>query len=355
MFLQSLLRRCAANNKGPINIGKGVMGTCNTTGISKPVAGSSSPSSVASVSNTNTAAPCTDGSAPGWMDGASWASLGAEFQGVKEDKFLLPKPNGFLSVRATTDVQPAEEVLQSLVKHNEDMYKGLDVTDPNSMVHFDGERPTWMTLGDQVRAVSEFISGHLVHHIALEAWKELFDLKYIEMDLVYWLYVIHLHIISRRATSVKIENWHRRREVMEEMLFTMFDSWAHTSEEIMGRPPLNKIRHYIKDMYYVTAVNFEEALLHDGPGADLMLFGFLVKFCPLPRPEDIPVYTYFNLVHYIRFHTALFDRIPDEMISKGNFSFLSPNDPAITKKYTEIEFDEVIRSWKVSEDNDATE
>eukprot|EP00658_Telonema_sp_P-2_P063414 TRINITY_DN52119_c0_g1_i1.p1 TRINITY_DN52119_c0_g1~~TRINITY_DN52119_c0_g1_i1.p1 ORF type:complete len:133 (+),score=50.37 TRINITY_DN52119_c0_g1_i1:133-531(+) len=72
-----------------------------------------------------------------------------------------------------------------------------------------------------------------------------------------------------------------RDRVMEEMLFTMYDSWAHTSEEIMGRPPLSKIRHYIKDMYYVTAVNFEEALLHDGPGADLMLFGFLIKFCLL--------------------------------------------------------------------------
>ena len=277
----------------------------------------------------------------GWMTAASWASLGTEFQGVDESKFLKPKPDGFLSPRATTDVEPAEELLESLVEHNAKMYDGLDVRDPSSMVHFDGERPKWMTMGDQVRAVSEFLSGHLVHHIALEQWKGLFDLKYIEMDLVYWLYVLHLHMVSRRATSVKIENWHRRREVMEEMVFTMFESWAHTSEEIMGRPPLNKIRHYIKDMYYVTAVNFEEALLHDGPGADLMLFGFLVKFCPLPRPEDIPVYTYFNLVHYIRFHTALFDRIPDEMIAKGNFSFLAPDDPAITKPYSEVEFDEI--------------
>lgn len=289
------------------------------------------------------------------MTAASWASLGTEFQGVDESKFLLPKPEGFLSPRATTDVEPAEELLSSLVEHNAKMYEGLDVRDPNSMVHFDGEKPKWMTMGDQVRAVSEFLSGHLVHHIALEQWKTLFDLKYIEMDLVYWLYVLHLHLVSRRATSVKIESWHRRREVMEEMVFTMFESWAHTSEEIMGRPPLSKIRNYIKDMYYVTAVNFEEALLHDGPGADLMLFGFLVKFCPLPRPEDIPVYTYFNLVHYIRFHTALFDRIPDEMIAKGNFSFLAPDDPAITKPYSEVEFDEIIRSWRVGDDEPSME
>ena len=283
------------------------------------------------------------------MTEASYAALGSEFQGVAPDKFLRFSPEGFLSPRATTDIEPAEEVLQSLVAHNASMYEGLDVTDPKSMVHFDGEKPKWMTMGDQVRAVSEFISGHLVHHVSIQEWKELFDLKYIEMDLVYWLYVLHLHIVSRRSTSVKIETWHRRREVMEEMLFTMYDSWAHTSEEIMGRPPLSKIRHYIKDMYYVTAVNFEEALLHDGPGADLMLFGFLIKFCPLPRPEDVPVYTYFNLVHYIRFHVALFDRIPDEMISKGNFSFLKPNDPAITKKYSEVEFDEIIREWTVEE------
>lgn len=281
------------------------------------------------------------------MTGAAWASIGSEFRGVDEEKFLLPAPTTFLSPRATTDVQPAEELMSNYVEQNEARYKDIDVRDPNSLAHYDGERPKWLTLGAQVKAVSEFISGHLCHHISLEEWKQLFDLKYAEMDLTYWLYVLHVHIIARRATSVPIEKFNRRREVLEEVLLTMFDSWAHTSEDIMGRPPLSKIRFYIKDMYYVTAVNFEEALLHDGAGADLMLLGFLMKFCPLPRPEDVPMYTYCTLVHYIRFHVALFDRIPDESIAKGNFNFLNPNHRAIFEPYSEVALDDVIKSWTV--------
>ncbi|CBH10083.1 hypothetical protein, conserved [Trypanosoma brucei gambiense DAL972] len=291
------------------------------------------------------AAAITSGSS--WMTAAAWASLGSEFSSVSESKFLQQVSDGFLTSRATTDMMPAEQLLLSMVEENEERYKGVDVRDPSSMAVYEGERPRWMTLGGQVRAVSEFVSGHLCHHISLPAWKELFDLQYAEMDLTYWLYVLHVHMVSRRATSVPIEKFNRRREVLEEILLTMFDSWAATSEDVMGRPPLNKIRFYIKDMYYVTAVNFEEALLHDGPGADLMLLGFLMKFCPLPRPEDVPLYTYYSLVHYIRFHTALLDRIPDESIAKGNFNFLSPTDPRIFEQYSEVTLDQVIRSWTV--------
>lgn len=286
-----------------------------------------------------------------WMAGAAWASLGSEFKGVAEEKFLRPIPDGFLTVRATTDIAPAEELLTKMVEENEERYKDIDVRDPSSMAIYEGERPRWMTMGGQVRAVSEFISGHLCHHISLTEWKDLFDLKYAEMDLTYWLYVLHVHLVSRRATSIPIESFNRRREVLEELLVTMFDSWSATSEDIMGRPPLNKIKYYIRDMYYVTAVNFEEALLHDGPGADLMLMGFLMKFCPLPRPEDVPLYTYYTLVHYIRFHTALFDRIPDASFAKGNFNFLSPTDPLIFEGYSDVAYDAVIRQWTV-EDGD---
>ncbi|CAD2218514.1 hypothetical protein AGDE_04948 [Angomonas deanei] len=234
------------------------------------------------------------------------------------------------------------------------MYEGIDVRDPSSLAVYEGERPRWLTMGGQVRAVSEFISGHLCHHISLPEWKLLFDLQYAEMDLTYWLYVLHVHLVSRRATAIPIESFARRREVLEELLLTLFDSWASTSEDIMGRPPLNKIKYYIRDMYYVTAVNFEEALLHDGAGADLMLMGFLMKFCPLPRPEDVPMYTYYTLVHYIRFHTALFDRMSDESFAKGNFNFLSPTDPIIFEKYSEIAYDDVIKSWTVEEEGNHT-
>ncbi|KAH9598751.1 hypothetical protein LSM04_000858 [Trypanosoma melophagium] len=292
---------------------------------------------------------------PSWMTAAAWASLGDEFAGVAESKFLRPAPTAFLSPRATTDVVPAEALLREMVLESEERYRGIDVRDPTSMAVYEGERPRWMTLGSQVRAVAEFVSGHLCHHISLQEWKALFDLQYAEMDLTYWLYVLHVHMVSRRATSIPIDKFNRRREVLEEILLTMFDSWAATSEDIMGRPPLNKIRFYIKDMYYVTAVNFEEALLHDGPGADLMLLGFLMKFCPLPRPEDIPLYTYYSLVHYIRFHTALLDRIPDESIAKGNFNFLSPTDPRVFERYDAVALDNIIRSWTVEGDAEAEE
>ncbi|KAG5499013.1 hypothetical protein GH5_03711 [Leishmania sp. Ghana 2012 LV757] len=294
--------------------------------------------------------PIATSASTSWMAGAAWASLGSEFKSVAEEKFLKPVPDRFLTPRATTDIQPAEELLTKLVAENAERYKGIDVRDPSSMAIYEGERPRWMTMGGQVRAVSEFISGHLCHHISLPEWKDLFDLEYAEMDLTYWLYVLHVHLVSRRATSIPIDKFNRRREVLEELLMTMFDGWAATSEDIMGRPPLNKIKYYIRDMYYVTAVNFEEALLHDGPGADMMLMGFLMKFCPLPRPEDVPMFTYYTLVHYVRFHTALFDRIPDEEFAKGNFNFLSPTDPLIFSKYSDVAYDEVIRGWTVEEE-----
>ncbi|KAK7200055.1 hypothetical protein NESM_000055000 [Novymonas esmeraldas] len=326
-----------------------------------PCGGTASPTSSPSSSATaaTPAAPAAPAAAAAgtatasWMAGAAWASLGSEFKGVAEDKFLRAVPDQFLTPRATTDIQAAEELLSKVVAENEERYAGIDVRDPSSMAVYEGERPRWMTMGGQVRAVSEFISGHLCHHISLPEWKALFDLEYAEMDLTYWLYVLHVHLVSRRATSIPIDKFNRRREVLEELLVTMFDSWAATSEDIMGRPPLNKIKYYIRDMYYVTAVNFEEALLHDGPGADMMLMGFLMKFCPLPRPEDVPVFTYYTLVHYVRFHTALFDRIPDEVFAKGNFNFLSPTDPLIFDRYSDVAYDEVIRGWTVEAESEA--
>ncbi|GET90416.1 hypothetical protein, conserved [Leishmania tarentolae] len=309
-------------------------------------------SSAAATSASAASSPVAAPVSTSWMAGAAWASLSSEFKSVAEDKFLKPIPDQFLTPRATTDIQPAEALLSKLVEENAERYKGIDVRDPSSMAVYEGERPRWMTMGGQVRAVSEFISGHLCHHISLPEWKDLFDLEYAEMDLTYWLYVLHVHIVSRRATSIPIEKFNRRREVLEELLVTMFDGWAATSEDIMGRPPLNKIKYYIRDMYYVTAVNFEESLLHDGPGADMMLMGFLMKFCPLPRPEDVPMFTYYTLVHYVRFHTALFDRIPDEEFAKGNFNFLGPTDPLIFSKYSDIAYDEVIRGWTVEEGED---
>lgn len=312
-------------------------------------ASSCTTSPLSSSTNSSLGAVCSGAS---WMTGAAWASLGSEFRSVSEDKFLRPLPDGFLTPRATTDVQPAEELLSQLVTDNDSRYAGIDVRDPQSMAVYEGARPRWMTMGGQVRAVSEFISGHLCHHVSLPEWKMLFDLQYAEMDLTFWLYVLHLHILSRRATSIPMNEFSRRREVLEELLLTMFDSWASTSEDIMGRPPLNKIKNYIQDMYYVTAANFEEALLHDGPGADLMLMGFLMKFCPLPRPEDVPMYTYYTLVHYVRFHIALFDRIPNETFAKGNFNFLSPTDNTIFERYDEMQYDQIIRGWTVDGDGE---
>ncbi|KPI87530.1 hypothetical protein ABL78_3373 [Leptomonas seymouri] len=348
MLFRGLARLCA---KGSVAAGAAAGASSPGTAArsTSATAGPAASSAAVEGSTTGSASPVTTSASTSWMAAAAWASLGNEFKGVSEEKFLKLVPDHFLTPRATTDIQPAEELLSKLVEENAQRYKGIDVRDPSSMAVYEGERPRWMTMGGQVRAVSEFISGHLCHHISLPEWKVLFDLEYAEMDLTYWLYVLHVHLVSRRATSIPIEKFNRRREVLEELLVTMFDSWSATSEDIMGRPPLNKIKYYIRDMYYVTAVNFEEALLHDGPGADMMLMGFLMKFCPLPRPEDVPMYTYYTLVHYVRFHTALFDRIPDEEFAKGNFNFLSPTDPVIFDKYSDIAYDEVIRGWTVGE------
>lgn len=293
--------------------------------------------------------PSVPPESPAWLTSAAWAGRDVQYPGVQPDQFLLPSPVEFLTPRAVVDVEPAEKLLTEVVAENATRYEGIDVRDPKSLAVYEGERPSFLTLGGQVRAVSEFVSGHLAHQVSMEEWKNLFDLKYLEMDLMYWLYVLHLHIITRRASTVPLEKWNRRREVLLEIQDIMFRSWVNTSEEVMGRPPLSKIRNYIQDMYIVTAINFEEAFLYDGAGCDLMLLGFLVKFCPLPRPEDIPFFTFYTLVHYIRFHVALFDRIPDETIAKGNFNFLSPTDPRIFQAYGDVQLDEVIRGWKLNE------
>lgn len=290
-----------------------------------------------------------------WMSHASWASLGDEFKGVDQDKFVQPAPVGFLSDRAVTDIQPAEELLSKHLEAIRESYDGVDVRDPSTMKEYalEGTKTT-LSMGDKVRTVAEFVSGHVAHQVSLPEWKELFDLTQLEMDVMYWLWVLHLHLIARRANSVNIAVWSRRREVMQELLQTMFQSWITTSEEVMGRPPLSKIRSYIRDMYYVTATNLDEALRHDGPGGDLMLMGVLLKFCPLPRPEDVPMFTYYTLVHYIRFHTALFDRIDDEEFCKGNFHFAKPNDPSVFAEYSEVDLDAVIRTWQAPQgDRDA--
>lgn len=59
------------------------------------------------------------------------------------------------------------------------------------------------------------------------------------------------------------------------------------------------------------------------------------------------MYTYYTLVHYVRFHTALFDRIPDDTFAKGNFNFLNPTDTRIFEPYNEIDYDTIIREWTV--------
>lgn len=49
------------------------------------------------------------------------------------------------------------------------------------------------------------------------------------MEVTYWLYILHLHLINRRLTSVPIDKFNRRRELMHDLLKTMFDSWAYTA------------------------------------------------------------------------------------------------------------------------------
>eukprot|EP00759_Apiculatamorpha_spiralis_P000526 PhF_6_TR1017/c0_g1_i1/m.2040 len=257
--------------------------------------------------------------------------------------------------RVSYDVVAQEELLKAVVNQQKEDYKGIDVRDPTSVTQFDGWKPASLSMGDKVRAVSDFISGHIAHHVMAPDWSKLFDLKSLEMDVVYFLWVIHLHIVSRRAASVGIDDWAHRREVLQEMLHSMQSSWDQTAESLMGRPPLSRIREFVNDMYHVVAIGLEEALSHEGPGGDLALLSVLMRLIPLPRPEDLPMYTYYTIVHYIRFHIALLDRVADEEIFKGNFHFVSPLDPIIAKPYDAVALDEVIRGWTVqmSEDNEA--
>ena len=246
-------------------------------------------------------------------------------------------------------MEAQEPLLMSVVAQQKEDYKGVDVRNPGSVQKFGGFKPSALTLGDKVRAVSDFISGAIAHHVLSQDWVKLFDLKQLEMDVVYFLWIIHLHLISRRAASVPVTSWSHRRHVLDELFHSMQLSWDQTAESVMGRPPLTRIREFVKDMYYVVAIGLEEALSHEGPGGDFAILSVLMRLIPLPRPEDLPMYTYYAIVHYIRFHIALLDRTDDEMVLKGNFHFVSPLDPIIARPYDEVALDEVIRGWTVQQ------
>jgi hypothetical protein len=164
--------------------------------------------------------------------------------------------------------------------------------------------------------------------------------------VMYFLWIIHLHVICRRAVSVNITRWSRRREVLVELLATMYESYDSTMKSVMGRSEVPMfVQRNIRNTYRVTVRLFDEALQHEGPGADLALLSYLMNCCPLPRPEDVPMFTYYTLVHYIRFHLALFDRLSDDDFCRGKYHFYAPTDDRIFKAYSAVELDEVARSW----------
>ena len=266
-------------------------------------------------------------------------------QKSEEDSLHIHTTPIRMRMREVYEITPHEAQLSAVSAHQREMYKGVDVREPSTVSKYDGTRPKSLSMQDKVQAVADFMSGNLAFQVMSPEWVKLFNLQHLELDVIYFLWVLHLHLIARRALSVSVDDWSRRREVMQEMLESMRTSWEQSCQSLMGRPPMFKIRHFILDMYYVVSCNLEEALSHEGPGADLAVLSVLMRLMPLPRPEDLSFYTYYALVHYIRFHIALLDRTPDEEIYKGNFHFLSPLDPVITRPYEEVPMDDVIRRW----------
>eukprot|EP00760_Papus_ankaliazontas_P030313 PhM_4_TR4748/c0_g1_i1/m.27765 len=274
------------------------------------------------------------------------------FSDADVDAALTRGPDSALEgAKVDSAIVAHEAVLKAVVEQQEKDYDGLDVRKPQTLANFDGYKPSSLSLGDQVRSVADFVSGHIAHHVTGEDWVKLFDLQRLEMDVVFFLWVIHLHLITRRANMVPVDVWGHRRDVTQELLYNMRMSWEQTAESLMGRPPLQRMRNFILDMYHVVAIGLEEALCHEGPGGDLAILSVLMRLMPLPRPEDLPMYTYYIIVHYIRFHQAMLDRTSDEAILKGNFHFLSPLDPCLARPYDEVEFDQMIRSWQAKVDD----
>ncbi|KNH04224.1 hypothetical protein XU18_4434 [Perkinsela sp. CCAP 1560/4] len=255
---------------------------------------------------------------------------------------------------------------EKILAHEADIirktYDGVDVRSPSTLpanhLFPDAVPQRKLTWRDQVLAVSDFMSGHLAHHVMLDEWAKLLDLETLDVEIRYFIWILHLQMISRRSLAIPVENWARRREVLQEMQASMRSSWEESCTQVLGRPPPQRQKDYLRDMYLVVAMNFEEALsgteinasLSDSKeivpskgdgkdaasGSDLALMSFLFRFLPFQRPEDIPMYSYYRLVHYIRFHLALLDRISDEDVSKGNFNFVNPLSEAICENYQDI-------------------
>ena len=271
----------------------------------------------------------------------------------------------YLAMSAATEkamLLPREDVLSHEAALIRKTYEGVDVRSPATLPtghHIPGEIPKGnISWRDKVLAVSDFISGHFAHHAMLEEWAVLFDLKALDIEVRYFLWILHLQMLSRRAVAIPVEKWARRREVLQEIQISMRSSWEESCAQVLGRPPLQRQKDYLMDMYYVVSTNFEEALSGtemnaqltdpkaivpstgeasgDMSGSDLALLSFIFRFIPFQRPEDIPLYSYYRLVHYIRFHLALLDRIPDEEIVKGNFNFINPMSKAVCESYEEV-------------------
>ena len=265
---------------------------------------------------------------------------------VDENKLLLPR----------------EDILAQEAAIIRKTYEGVDVRSPATLPtnhQIPGTIPKGnISWRDKVLAVSDFISGHLAHHVMMEEWAVLFDLENLDIEIRYFLWIIHLQLISRRSLTIPVEKWARRREVLQEIQISMKSSWEESCTQVLGRAPLERHKAYLMDMYYVVAMNFEEALSGTAlnaklsnskeivpsttdsdsleNGSDMALFSFFHRFIPYVRPEDLPVYSLYRLVHYVRFHMALLDRLSDEDILKGNFNFINPMSNSICESYEDV-------------------
>ena len=189
------------------------------------------------------------------------------------------------------------------------------------------------------QAVSFMLSDRITQHGMAPQWEELFDITSCTAEMRSWLWQLHAVMVERRFEDAGLSKGKLKRLCCA--LQRRIEEGEAALNSRSGSASPSKRRFPRED---VSAVVNEalDSVVH----RDLALLAALLQSCPLPRPDDVPLYAYYSLVHYIRFHVGLFSCLSNEEVLSGRFHFLLPDERAIFEEYGSVQLDQVGLQWK---------
>eukprot|EP00755_Sulcionema_specki_P039355 Sspe_Gene.112669::Locus_95827_Transcript_1_1_Confidence_1.000_Length_1037::g.112669::m.112669 len=164
-----------------------------------------------------------------------------------------------------------------------------------------------------------------MNHINNEDWAKLFGIKELYLEVSVWLWIIHMWIIQKRLAPIpdNIPIAKAMMRVFRTTTETRYREIYETSSEV------RKIQMWIDQTYNSNLLGLDEPFHEEVTFRDAILLYALYRNSPFEHREEVPFYAWYTLVHYIRLHLAVFDRIPNKEFRQGFFFFYHPLDPSI--------------------------